>query len=51
MPVERLVVLLKGVLDKAPRSENGTHSRAELRDRLVSVCIEEYYRADEKPKS
>lgn len=49
--VERLIVLLKDVLDKASRSENGTHSRTELRERLVSVCIEEYYRLDGNPTS
>jgi hypothetical protein len=48
--VERLVIILKGVLDQAPHSEDSVHSRAEIRERLVAVCIEEYFR-DGKPKS
>jgi hypothetical protein len=51
IPVERLVILLKGVLDQAPHSEDSMHSRGEIKERLVSVCIEEYYRLDGKPKS
>jgi hypothetical protein len=50
LPVERLVILLKGVLDQTPHSEDSLHSRTEIRERLVSVCIEEYYRRDGKPK-
>lgn len=51
MPVERLVILLKGVLDQAPHSDDSLHSRTELKERLISVCIEEYYRLDGKPRS
>lgn len=51
MPIEQLVILLKGVLEKTPHSEDSGTSRNELRDRLVSVCIEEYYRLDGKPNS
>ena len=50
MPVERLVVILKGVLDQTPHAEESLHSRAEIKERLVAVCIEEYFR-DAKPKS
>ncbi len=51
MSVEQLVILLKRVLDRAPHSEDGRHSRSEIKDRLVSVCIEEYYRLDDRPNS
>jgi hypothetical protein len=50
MPVERLVVILKSVLDQTPHAEDSVHSRAEIKERLVAVCIEEYFR-DGKPKS
>lgn len=50
MPVERLVVILKSVLDQTPHAEDSIHSRAEIKERLVAVCIEEYFR-DGKPKS
>jgi hypothetical protein len=50
MPVERLVIILKGVLDQTPHAEESAHSRAEIKERLVAVCIEEYFR-DGKPNS
>lgn len=50
MPVERLVVILKNVLDQTPHAEDSLHSRAEIKERLVSVCIEEYFR-DGKSKT
>lgn len=50
IPIERLVVILKGVLDQTPPGEEGYEGRAEVKERLVAVCIEEYFR-DGKPKS
>ncbi len=50
MSVERLVVILKRVLDQTPHADDSLHARSEIRERLVAVCIEEYFR-DEKPKS
>jgi hypothetical protein len=49
LSVERLVVILKNVLDQTPHAADSVHSRAEIKERLVSVCIEEYFR-DGKPK-
>ncbi len=48
MAVDRLVVILKSVLDQTPHAEDSLHSRNEIRERLVAVCIEEYFR-DGKP--
>lgn len=44
MPIERLVVILKNVLDQTPHNEEGVQTRAEIKERLVAVCIEEYFR-------
>ncbi len=51
MPIERLVVILKSVLDQTPHSEDSLHTRAEIKERLVAVCIEEYYGNEPPPKS
>ncbi|MDQ6717479.1 MAG: hypothetical protein M3Z17_03905 [Gemmatimonadota bacterium] len=48
LPVESLIVTLKSVFDQMPHPEPGNPSRAELRERLIAVCIEEFYR-DGKP--
>ena len=42
--VEKLIVTLKGVFDQMPHSADGAPTRAELRERLIAVCIEEFYR-------
>ena len=51
MPIERLVVILKNVLDQTPHSADSPNTRAEIRERLIAVCIEEYYRNQPPPKS
>ena len=43
IPVERLLVIMKTVLDQTPRAEDSLHSRMEVKERLISVCIEEYF--------
>lgn len=45
MPIERLVVILKRVLDQTPHNGAGPQSRLEVKERLVAVCIEEYFQA------
>ena len=51
MPIERLVVILKNVLDQTPHSADSPNTRAEIKERLVAVCIEEYYSNEPPPKS
>lgn len=51
IPIERLVVILKSVLNQTPHPEDSPETRSELTARLVAVCIEEYYRTDGRPKS
>lgn len=48
LSVENLIVSLKGVFDRMPQPEGGVAARNELRERLIAVCIEEFYR-DENP--
>lgn len=50
MPIERLVVILKSVLDQTPHNDGGIQTRAEVKERLVAVCIEEYF-CDGKAKN
>jgi hypothetical protein len=44
VPVEHLIVAVKNVFDRLPALDGEEPARHELRARLVSVCIEEYYR-------
>ena len=44
LSVESLIVTLKNVFDRMPHGEEGAPARAELRERLIAVCIEEFYR-------
>lgn len=46
-PVAKLIVTLKGVFDQMPHSPDAVPTRAELRERLIAVCIEEFYRNGE----
>lgn len=46
-PVERLIVTLKAVFDQMPQSADAAPTRAQLRERLIAVCIEEFYRDGE----
>ena len=48
LSIESLIVTLKGVFDQMPHSDDGVSTRAELRERLIAVCIEEFYRDGEK---
>ena len=42
--VEHMIVSLKSVVDRMPGGDGEAAARMELRERLVSVCIAEYYR-------
>jgi hypothetical protein len=44
MSIEQLIVSLKSIFEKLPLSDDALQSRAEIRERLIAVCIEEYYR-------
>jgi hypothetical protein len=48
LSVENLIVSLKRVFDQMPHSADGLPARNELRERLIAVCIEEYYRDGEQ---
>lgn len=48
LSVESLIVTLKNVFDQMPHAEDGVVARAELRERLIAVCIEEFYRDGER---
>jgi hypothetical protein len=43
MPIEQIIVSLKAMFDKIP-SDGNSHARAEIRESVIAVCIEEYYR-------
>jgi hypothetical protein len=43
MSVEQLIISLKAIFEKIPLGDGALHTRAEIRERLVAVCIEEYY--------
>lgn len=50
LSVERLIISLKGVLDQMPQAKEGVPARNELRERLIAVCIEEFYRDGSNPR-
>lgn len=49
VPVEKLILSLKNIFDRFPASPEERHSRVELRERLIGVCIEEYYKDGSGP--
>lgn len=43
MSIEQIIIALKAMFDKIP-SDGNSHTRTEIRERVIAVCIEEYYR-------
>lgn len=44
LSIEQIIIALKSVFEKIPGTEGSGTNRAEIRDRVIAVCIEEYYR-------
>jgi uncharacterized membrane-anchored protein len=44
MSIEQIIIALKAMFDKVPASDGSAHSRLEIRERVIAICIEEYYR-------
>lgn len=42
--IEQIIISLKALFDKVPHTGGNAHTRAEIRERVIAVCIEEYYR-------
>ena len=43
LTIEQIIVALKGIFAKVPSSDGSAASRTDLRDRVIAVCIEEYF--------